>query len=244
MTSNDLSPLYQNVDKLKGIGPKKASYLKNLGIKIVLDAFYILPTRVIDRTQDIDFKTLEKGQVITTLVKIKKHRPPFNPRLPYVIECTKGSLIVNIIYFSMKGNFLRTKYPENKEFIISGKISFYKSNLSIAHPDYIEEVENEQNLRRLENIYPLTRGISLKDIKKIINGGKDYINNFDEWLNERLISKHQFYSFEDSLKKIHFPDNLQEVDKKEVFRKRLAVDELVSNYFAIRYLKEKTKKKT
>ena len=92
----------------------------------------------------------------------------------------------------MKGNFLRTKYPENKEFIISGKISFYKSNLSIAHPDYIEEVENEQNLRRLENIYPLTRGISLKDIKKIINGGKDYINNFDEWLNERLINKHQF----------------------------------------------------
>ena len=243
MTSNDLSPLYQNVDKLKGIGPKKASYLKNLGIKIVLDAFYVLPTRVIDRTQDIDFKTLEKGQVITTLVKIKKHRPPFNPRLPYVIECTKGSLIVNIIYFSMKGNFLRTKYPENKEFIISGKISFYKSNLSIAHPDYIEEVENEQNLRRLENIYPLTRGISLKDIKKIINSGKDYINNFDEWLNERLISKHQFNSFEDSLKKIHFPDNLQEVDKKEVFRKRLAVDELVSNYFAIRYLKEKTKKK-
>ena len=243
MTSNDLSPLYQNVDKLKGIGPKKASYLKNLGIKIVLDAFYILPTRVIDRTQDIDFKTLEKGQVITTLVKIKKHRPPFNPRLPYVIECTKGSLIVNIIYFSMKGNFLRAKYPENKEFIISGKISFYKSNLSIAHPDYIEEVENEQNLRRLENIYPLTRGISLKDIKKIINGGKDFINNFDEWLNEKLISKYQFYSFEDSLKKIHFPDNLHEVDKKEVFRKRLAVDELVSNYFAIRYLKEKTKKK-
>ena len=113
MTSNDLSPLYQNVDKLKGIGPKKASYLKNLCIKIVLDAFYILPTRVIDRTKDIDFKNLEKGQVITTLVKIKKHRPPFNPRLPYVIECTKGSIIVNIIYFSMKGNFLRAKYPEN-----------------------------------------------------------------------------------------------------------------------------------
>ena len=61
MTSNDLSPLYQNVDKLKGIGPKKASYLKNLGIKIVLDAFYILPTRVIDRTQDIDFKTKNEG---------------------------------------------------------------------------------------------------------------------------------------------------------------------------------------
>ena len=69
MISNDLVPLYQNVDKLKGIGPKKVSYLKNLGISTLLDAFYILPSRVVDRTQDIDFKTLEKGQVITTLVK-------------------------------------------------------------------------------------------------------------------------------------------------------------------------------
>ena len=41
-------------------------YLKNLGINSVLDAFYIIPTKVIDRTQDINFKTLEKGQVITT----------------------------------------------------------------------------------------------------------------------------------------------------------------------------------
>jgi RecG-like helicase len=41
--------LYQNVDKLKGIGPKKASYLRNLGISSVIDAFYILPSRVIDR---------------------------------------------------------------------------------------------------------------------------------------------------------------------------------------------------
>jgi RecG-like helicase len=31
--------------------------------------------------------------------------------------------------------------------------------------------------------------------------------------------------------------------KKELCRKRLAADELISNYFAIRYLKEKTKKK-
>lgn len=243
MTKNELSPLYQNVDKLKGIGPKKASYLKNLGIKIVLDAFYILPTRFIDRTQDIDFKNLEKGQVITTLVKVKKHRPPFNPRLPYVIECSKGSLIINIIYFSIKGNFLRKKYPENKELIISGKVSFYKSNLSIAHPDYIEEVENEKNLRKLENIYPLTRGINLRDIKNILNEGKNFIQGFNEWLNENIIKKYQFEKFDDSLIKIHFPDNMKDIENKELFRKRLAVDELISNYFAIRYLKEKTKKK-
>ncbi len=243
MNDNSFDFLYQNVEKLKGIGPKKASYFKNLNINTVIDIFYNLPTRSIDRTQDIDFKNLEKGQTITTLVKVKKHHFPFNPKLPYVIECEKGSLIINIIYFSIRGNFLRKKYPENKELIISGKVSFYKSNLSVAHPDYIEEIENEDKLRTFENIYPLTRGITLKDIRIVLNDAKNHLNKFDEWLNGNIIKKYNFSSFNESLIKMHFPSIKEDIDNRENFRKRLAVDELVSNYFAIRYLKEKTKRK-
>ena len=243
MNDNSFDFLYQNVEKLKGIGPKKASYFKNLNINTVIDIFYNLPTRSIDRTQDIDFKNLEKGQTITTLVKVKKHHFPFNPKLPYVIECEKGSLIINIIYFSIRGNFLRKKYPENKELIISGKVSFYKSNLSVAHPDYIEEIENEDKLRTFENIYPLTRGIKLKDIRIVLNEAKNHLNKFDEWLNENIIKKYNFSSFNESLIKMHFPSVKEDIENRENFRKRLAVDELVSNYFAIRYLKEKTKRK-
>ena len=209
----------------------------------MIDAFYIIPSRVIDRTQDIDFRKLEKGQIITTSLKVKKHHYPFNPKLPYVIECTKGNLIINLIYFSVKGNFLRNKFPENKEFIVSGKVSFYKSNISIAHPDYIEEIENEDKLRSFENIYPLTRGIHLKDLKKIFNFGKIYIENYEEWISRQIIDKFNFHSFHNSILKLHFPENQDDVEKKELFRKRLAADELISNYFAIRYLKEKTKKK-
>ena len=243
MNENNFKFLYQNVDKLKGIGPKKASYLRNLGINSVIDAFYIIPSRVIDRTQDIDFRKLEKGQIITTSIKVKKHHYPFNPKLPYVIECTKGNLIINLIYFSVKGNFLRNKFPENKEFIVSGKVSFYKSNISITHPDYIEEIENEDKLRSFENIYPLTRGIHLKDLKKIFDFGKIYIEKYEEWISRQIIDKFNFHSFHNSILKLHFPENKDDIEKKELFRKRLAADELISNYFAIRYLKEKTKKK-
>ena len=209
----------------------------------MIDAFYILPSRVIDRTQDIDFRKLEKGQIITTSLKVKKHHYPFNPKLPYVIECTKGNLIINLIYFSVKGNFLRNKFPENKEFIVSGKVSFYKSNISIAHPDYIEEIENEDKLRSFENIYPLTRGIHLKDLRKIFDFGRIYIKKYEEWISKQIIDKFNFHNFHNSIIKLHFPENQDDVEKKELFRKRLAADELISNYFAIRYLKEKTKKK-
>ena len=209
----------------------------------MIDAFYIMPTRVIDRTQDIDFRKLEKGQIITTSLKVKKHHYPFNPKLPYVIECTKGNLIINLIYFSVKGNFLRNKFPENKEFIVSGKVSFYKSNISIAHPDYIEEIENEDKLRSFENIYPLTRGIHLKDLRKIFDFGRIYIEKYEEWISIQIIDKFNFHNFHNSIIKLHFPENQDDVEKKELFRKRLAADELISNYFAIRYLKEKTKKK-
>ncbi len=209
----------------------------------MIDAFYIIPSRVIDRTRDIDFRKLEKGQIITTSLKVKKHHYPFNPKLPYVIECTKGNLIINLIYFSVKGNFLRNKFPENKEFIVSGKVSFYKSNISIAHPDYIEEIENEDKLRSFENIYPLTRGIHLKDLRKIFDFGRIYIEKQEEWISKQIIDKFNFHNFHNSIIKLHFPDNQDEIEKKELFRKRLAADELISNYFAIRYLKEKTKKK-
>ena len=209
----------------------------------MIDAFYIIPSRVIDRTQDIDFRKLEKGQIITTSIKVKKHHYPFNPKLPYVIECKKGNLIINLIYFSVKGNFLRNKFPENKEFIVSGKVSFYKSNIGIVHPDYIEELENEDKLRSFENIYPLTRGIHLKDLRKIFDFGKIYIEKYEEWISRQIIDKFNFHNFHNSIIKLHFPENQDDVEKKELFRKRLAADELISNYFAIRYLKEKTKKK-
>ena len=131
MKDNSFDFLYQNVEKLKGIGPKKASYFKNLNINTVIDIFYNLPTRSIDRTQDIDFKNLEKGQTITTLVKVKKHHFPFNPKLPYVIECEKGSLIINIIYFSIRGNFLRKKYPENNFLISYYEKSLFKTGRNV-----------------------------------------------------------------------------------------------------------------
>ena len=44
------------------------------GTGLFRDVFYNLPSRSIDRTQDINFKNLEKGQTITTLVKVKKQK--------------------------------------------------------------------------------------------------------------------------------------------------------------------------
>ena len=243
MEINIFQNLYQNVEMLKGIGEKKKKYFTNLGIEQCLDVLFILPSKIIDRTQDINLANLEKGQIITTIVKVVKHRPPFNPRLPYVIECSRGSMIVNIIYFAMKGNYLRTKYPVGEELIISGKLGFYKSNISIAHPDYVEEIDKEASLRSYETIYPRTRGISLRDIKTIIKYCLGNLPTLEEWIPDNLIRKHNFSEFNHSLIKVHSPETKEEVENVNIYRRRLAFDELISNYFAIRYLKEINQKK-
>ena len=243
MEINIFQNLYQNVEMLKGIGEKKKKYFTNLGIEQCLDVLFILPSKIIDRTQDINLANLEKGQIITTIVKVVKHRPPFNSRLPYVIECSRGTMIVNIIYFALKGNYLRTKYPVGEELIISGKLGFYKSNISIAHPDYVEEIDKESSLRSYETIYPRTRGISLRDIKTIIKYCLGNLPTLEEWIPERLIKKHNFSEFNHSLIKVHSPETKEEVENVNIYRRRLAFDELISNYFAIRYLKEVNQKK-
>jgi len=54
MEINIFQNLYQNVEMLKGIGEKKKKYFTNLGIEQCLDVLFILPSKIIDRTQDIN----------------------------------------------------------------------------------------------------------------------------------------------------------------------------------------------
>ena len=80
-------------------------------------------------------------------------------------------------------------------------------------------IENEDKLRTFENIYPLTRGITLKDIRIVLNNAKNHFNKFDEWLNENIIKKYNFSSFNESLIKMHFPSVKEDIENRENFRK-------------------------
>ena len=62
-----------------------------------------------------------------------------------------------------------------------------------------------------------------------------------EWILKDVIKKHNWHSFENSLKNIHFPVE-SDLSKLEIFRQRLAFDEILANIIMVRNLKNKIKK--
>ena len=60
-----------------------------------------------------------------------------------------------------------------------------------------------------------------------------------DWILKDVIKKNNWHSFANSLKNIHFPVE-SDLSKLEIFRQRLAFDEILANIIMVRNLKKKT----
>ena len=63
-----------------------------------------------------------------------------------------------------------------------------------------------------------------------------------DWILKDVIKKNNWHSFANSLKNIHFPVE-SDLSKLEIFRQRLAFDEILANIIMVRNLKKKNNKK-
>ena len=61
-----------------------------------------------------------------------------------------------------------------------------------------------------------------------------------DWILKDVIKKNNWHSFANSLKNIHFPVE-SDLSKLEIFRQRLAFDEILANIIMVRNLKKKIK---
>ena len=59
-----------------------------------------------------------------------------------------------------------------------------------------------------------------------------------DWILKDVIKKNNWHSFANSLKNIHFPVE-SDLSKLEIFRQRLAFDEILANIIMVRNLKKK-----
>ena len=107
---------------------------------------------------------------------------------------------------------------------LSGKIGLNKNKLELQSPDY-EIIFNGQTIHtgRLVPVYPETKGISSKWLRRQIFKLLEEKNQLKEFLPNELLQKNELMNLSDAIEKIHFPNNLAEAEKA---RERLAFDEL------------------
>ena len=114
--------IFDNVDKLKGVGKQLSKYLKKKKIEKVKDILLNLPYSETDRSKLYKLNELEIGKIQSIKVLVKKLNFPRIRNLPNKITCEDETGKVDIIYFNSREGYLRKLYPINKWLIISGKI--------------------------------------------------------------------------------------------------------------------------
>ena len=141
--------------------------------------------------------------------------------------------------------FTLKKLLLNEKYRITGKIQFFGNNFQFIHP---KEILNSKDLIKFENIEPeynLSRTkINNKIFRKFILKNIEILNSYkfpNEWINDKYLEKNKWLNFKKALLKIHNPLKLLNKNESESIRKRLAYDEILSNFLIFNSFRQNIK---
>ena len=223
--------LFQEINKLKGVGPKLTKYLRNKKIEKIKDILLNLPYSATDRSQISTLDKLEIGKIQTIKVIVKKLYFPRIRNLPNRIICEDEKGKIEIVYFNSREGYLRKIFPINEWVIISGKINFFRNKYQITNPDYVTSLDNQDYIVKNIPKYNLTKGINEKKYRSISEHVIQNLPLIEDWLNYDFITKNKMLKWSEAIKRIHNSEESKDNSSKS-FR-RIVFDEICANFIAL-----------
>ncbi len=230
--------LLSDLKSLKGVGLKTSNLLKKKKINSIFDLLWKLPKFYTDRSLSSKIKNLKIDEVQTITVIPQKYSFPRIRNLPNRVLCKDETGEIDCVFFNSYEGYIRKILPIGKEVTISGKIKYFRNKYQLTNPKYISE--DSSIIKQKHNSYSLTEGISEKVYNKIILQIIKNLPKIDEWHSKDILKKFGNISWNDSIKKLHEPENIGKF--KENFYQRLAFDEIFSTFLVNSEIRKKIKK--
>lgn len=247
MPTQGFDILFTKLNFLKGVGPKLYGYYKNLiapqkDEAYFKDLLFHLPYNLLNRSYNPSNLETNIGEEIILEVTIDKITSTyFGRRKGFKAVTIYNNLRINLVFYNANEQYLNSILKKgNKSFII-GKLEKYKGEYQITHPNISNNYNAAKKLQK-EPIYPLTAGISNKQLIKLVQTSLPLIPEVNEWLDQQYITENNFPNFKQAITKIHNPQNYDDILLDAVERKRLAFDELLASQLAVGITREKTNK--
>ncbi len=242
MRSEKIIPLFKKISSLKGIGPKlEKTFISLFGDSKIIYFFWNIPKDYSERNFAKKLTLNDLGKNIIVKVKIKKHNIFFRKKI-FRISCESNNIDIDVVFFRGSSTFIKNSLPIDEEKVISGKLELYKNKFQITHPENILNINEINEIRLLQPLYSLTKGITQKVYYKTLIKSLSYLPELDEWINKKTIKKFNFLSWKDTLNKVHKPTNKLDLINKNQFRRRLAYDELMAHQLSLSIIKQYNKK--
>ncbi|MBP7992651.1 MAG: DEAD/DEAH box helicase, partial [Candidatus Magasanikbacteria bacterium] len=216
--------LETSITQVAGVGEVLSSKLKRLGIYTVRDLLYYFPFRYEDFSQVSSISDLQSGQLVTIAVQIEMIGAKRSPRRRLVLTeavVTDDSDRLKVIWFNQP--FIAKTLKVGDKIFLSGKVTVDRFGLSLQNPSYERMKEETVHTARLVPLYPLTEGITQKQIRFFISEIIGLSDATTEWIPKELLEKNKLLALSDALRGIHFPKSQEELTH---CLERLKFDEL------------------
>lgn len=211
--------IQENVQFLKGVGPKKASILKKLGIENIYDLITYYPRRYEDQQNTTPIAELNVGETVNIQGKIvalaEKNTRRGLKLLTIMLADNTGTIQLN--FFNQA--YLKKKLKSEQILFVHGKVSYAYGgygNLAMSQIlsfDIVEKSidDNKDNHYNFMPIYTLPDYLKPKDFRNLLTQVFNEDLSLIEIVPEFIRKKYNLMDKKTAIQKIHFPKTKQEL---------------------------------
>lgn len=222
-----------DITYLKGVGEKRASMYRKLGISSTEDLITLFPKEYIDYSSPKPICMIDNEEVCVFEGVVTKKLKPYIGRINvFHAAVSDGTDEILITFFNSQFTF--DKLIEGQSYLFHGKVSCDFAKKECASPLFIPK--NSKNV--ILPKYPLTKGLSNNIVSSNIRMALES-SEFDDLLPMYIREKENLLPLKEALFNIHFPENQEKLDQA---KKRLIFEELLVLQLGLSVLGQRKRK--
>ncbi len=226
------------IEKIKGIGPKKAESLKKAGIFDINSLLHFFPRTYSSMPEKKSIKVLKTmqaaGRVVTEGTVLSTPQI-FKSGRGNVLSFLIGDLGESLRVYIFGMPYLKKNFPQGRRLLLLGNLGNKGKELILNQPRILTKEEYESAQGRLDAVYPHIKDLNDKTIWTAVKSCLHVAADIKEYLPEETVHKEGLCSISDAIIKMHCPESIEDV---ALARRRLAFDEFFLFLSKIHFLKK------
>lgn len=209
------------LDKLRGIGPSKVKFYNKLGVNSVGDLLRFYPRAYEDWSKPCRIADAPENSACCIRVIIEKVSRPVTIHGNLTIfkfVASDGYDNITISFFNRR--YIYQKLSGGGEFLFYGTVKKNSGNYEMSSPTV-----SDTDSSCIHPVYHATAGLTSKQIETAVRQAAALLPlKINDPIPSEIIEEYGLCSLEFAIKKIHFPDNFNDV---EIAGQRLAFEEML-----------------
>lgn len=225
--------LFDSVETLNGIGPKRAEVLKKAGIKTVRDFFYNLPRDYENYEAPTSISEMRPGKVV---IKGKIDSISTRRARKRNLSVTEGIIrdktgAVKVVWFNQ--NYRARQFQPEKEYYFTGNFELKNGRYNLVSPSAAEVADIDPSVG-LSPIYVAHGSLKSHDFRRLVANSRSKFNEIPD-----LLPTVKPNTRKNALFLAHFPNSLKSIKGA---RDYLAYEELFELILAARLNRQENEK--